>query len=104
MSEVTVEMSALRAAAEEVEGIATDLRTAAGNGASAQRLSDDAFGLLCKPMAAVANSAQSGNVNAINVMAEAVESTATSTSAAADDYDATDSGTATSLDAVEGSI
>lgn len=104
MTEVAVDVDQLRTGGIEVDTAAQGVRDAANAGGSAQRMSDDAFGLLCLSMVPPAQIAQTSGVVAINAIAAAIEKTATAVSDSASDYDTSDSTNATSMRRIEGSL
>lgn len=104
MSEVAVDIDQLHTGAGEVGEVARGVRGAADAGSSAQRMSDDAFGLLCLGMVPPSQIAQTSAVIAINAIAGSIEETATAVSESASDYDTSDSTRATSMKQLEGNL
>ncbi|WP_261166469.1 type VII secretion target [Microbacterium sp. Marseille-Q6965] len=92
MSDFEADIEGIRQGAAAVRGAASGLDDAAQAGASAQKMSERAFGLLCVMMVPPSNLAQTAAGGALRALASAVSATAESATAAADQYDEVDLG------------
>lgn len=91
MSEVVVDTEAVHGLGNDLQNVSEEVQSTADAGKAAGEMSDRAFGVLCAFMVPPTHVVSQAGTKALGVMAQAARVTATSTTAAAADYEKADS-------------